>query len=146
MESLLIALFLILFIYLVFQMCRESDAGESPVHPETDFDKSAAVLDEISKLGNRDLYRLKDALYDLKSALNKLDERQGLRKPGTGLSCKTAGMPKKNEGRQSLRKTLRAINEMENNEIEHRKPSFSKFQCFIIQFALILITLLLILH
>jgi hypothetical protein len=142
MESLLIALFLILFVYLVFQMCRESDAGESPVHPETDFDKSAAVLDEISKLRDRDLYRLKDALYDLKSAL---DEGQGPRKPGAGLSCKTAGIPKIKERRQSLKKTLRAINEMEKKEIEHRKPSFSKFQCFIIQFALILITLLVIL-
>ena len=147
MKTLLIVLFIILFIYLIIHMCRESGDGRAPVRSGKKTDKIMLILDYLMALSDKDLYRLKNDIQDIKVALDTRDKNAVI--PVRSLSpSKPAAVGRREvlSGKKVLKKIKRDLRDFENHNYRSSGNPFSKIRIILIQIALILITLLMILY
>ena len=146
MKPLLIVIFIILFIYLLIHMCGGLADRGTPVRSDKEIDKNLLVLDGLMSLEDKDLYRLKNELDDLKSFLD------GERANNTS-QTRTTGQERPEwienrnalSGKQTLEMINREMKKYENKKFRNRGSSFSKIRIILVQIALILITLFMVL-
>lgn len=142
MKTLLIVLFVILFIYLIVHMCAGSGERGAQPRSEKGFDKTMVVLDGLQSLDDKDLSNLKDDLLDLKSLLGAGQTQGTARSRRIGRRDSGAYPPR--SGKEILRKIAKELKKMENRRVNSRGNAFSKFRVILVQIALIVITILMI--
>jgi hypothetical protein len=147
MKILLIVLFVILFVYLVIHMCRESGNGRVSVRSDLKTDKIMLILDGLMVLNDKELYRLKNDIQNIKVALDRRDKNPV--KPIRSISrLKPAAIDKRDvlSGKKVLKKIKRQLRDFETRNYRNRGNPFSKIRIIFIQIALMLITLFMILY
>ncbi len=142
MKTLLIALFVILFIYLIIHMCAGSGERGAPIPTERGLDKTLVVLNGLQSLRNKDLSGLKDDLEDLKSLLDK-GETHGDADIHR-IDRRNPDARQKLHGKEILQKISKDLKKMDRRRFQSRGNAFSKFRVVLVEIALIVITILMI--
>ena len=148
MEILLIAIFIVLFLYLILYMTSGySDQPEPDRHHRIKKNyKSVLILDELLSLNDYELRRLKDDIKDIKALLDNsryadmvASQRNGVMPkmkpvlPGTKL--------RRNELLKKIRKEIKRI---DKRTYRVYRSHFSKGRIILIQILLVIITVLVI--
>ena len=151
MKVLLIFLFIGLVGYLVVQMCGGfSGRRKKVVRPIDDVDKSLIVLDNLVSLNDRDLFRLKREIQDLKDLLEKgtrrdAPKKEGDQEPDSRLikhHTRFAPVGSKLSGKAFLEKIQREAREGIPDERDDRRSSGFIPRIILVNILLLLITVL----
>ena len=145
MKTLLIALFIVLFIYLIIHMCGGPREEHASAGSSKRFVKNMLVLDELMSLNDKDLHRLKDEIQDLKTLIDggPADKSDLLDKISKGFSV-TADRRKTVSGKRILKNIQDKMKKMESKGVTKSRRHFSKFRIILIQIFLIIITMLMV--
>ncbi|MBW1697728.1 MAG: hypothetical protein JRH18_10420 [Deltaproteobacteria bacterium] len=148
MKLFLILLFIALFIYLVFYMTAgNSQYPEQKEKPEVERNhKSILILNELMNLNDKELYRLKDDIRNIKSLLDTGDTTHFHQVQKKGVFSKVRSMrhTERLGAEAVLKKINKDIKRIEKKNIRFWQPYFSKRKIIFVQIMLILITVLVI--
>lgn len=142
MKTLLILLFIVLFIYLIFHLCGRSEESAGPVRPAGGLGKTMAVLDGLFSLEDEALQDLKGDILELGNLLDRGPPDTLGR--GEAITGKQPGRRDIRSRQEVLQRIHREIGQEAVRRGIGRGCPFSKVRILLIQIALILITVLVI--
>ena len=150
MKAILIVVFLFLFFYLIFEMCRYEAAPVVSRGAEFEYDlqQRMIILDRLLVLRDEDLLQLKGDIVNLNKALENgapAPSGSGSKSDARGVALASAGVPHEFSASQVLRDINKDIKRLPRNGNRDGDIKMAQTRVFLIITLLFLVNVLLVL-